>query len=76
MHYTATTFPDGPALGCALYLRRCEAFGYIEPQLRDLWIDILDDQGDILVEVPVSARGFNYLRRVLRFTMEESCTTP
>lgn len=70
VHYTATTFPNDPRGGCELALRRCDAFGYLANELGDLWVDLLDDIGDIVQEVPLTRRGFEYLRRTLRFRRE------
>ncbi len=70
VHYTATTFPGNPYSGCEITIRRCEAFGHLKSAHPDLWVDVLDEDGDILQEVPISRRGFEYLRRVLRFQRE------
>lgn len=69
--YTATTFPDGPWRGCELTLRRCMAFGYLVEE-SDLIIDVLDENGDIIQDYSVSRDGFEYLRRVLQFRVEEA----
>ena len=74
LHYTATTFPDGPYAGVEITIRRLEAFGYLREPHPNLSVDILDAAGDILNEVPISRRGFEYLRRVLRFRREETCS--
>lgn len=75
-HYTAHTFPKGGYEGCELTLRRCEAFGYLVPQpgslVGDLFIDVLDIEGDILNTIGLTARGWNYLRRVLKFRREST----
>jgi hypothetical protein len=70
-HFTGTTFPDGPYSGCSLILRRLEAFGMIPSQDVDQWVDVLDENGDILHEVPVTTKGFEYLRRKLKFVREQ-----
>ena len=70
IHYTATTFPNNPLTGCNLMLHRCKAFGYLSEKQGDLWIDILNAEGDILTEIGVSASGFQYLRRKLQFKKE------
>lgn len=68
-YYTATTFPGDPRGGCDLYLRR------IRSHLRDtgdnMVIDILNADGDVIQDFPVDRAGFAYLRRVLRFRVEE-----
>lgn len=76
VNYSGTTFPNNPYAGCEMMLRRCEAFGHVWPlpedqSLPDLFIDVLDAQGDILLEVPISKKGFEYLRSKLRFVREE-----
>ncbi|MFV5212726.1 hypothetical protein ACLIIZ_03225 [Azonexus caeni] len=74
IHYTATTFPNGPRAGCELYLRRMECFGYLVgvpgDKLEDLWVDVLDVNGDILQEWPINRNGMEYLRRTFRFVRE------
>lgn len=69
-HFTGTTFPDAPFSGCALMLRRLEAFGMIADKDADQWVDVLAANGDILHEVPVTPKGFSYLRRTLKFERE------
>ena len=70
-HFTGTTFPGNPLQGCALVLRRLEAFGMIAHKDVDQWVDVLADNGDILHEVPVTIKGFEYLRRTLKFVREQ-----
>lgn len=74
IHYTATTFPNGPRAGCELYLRRMGCFGHLAgvpgDKLEDLWVDVLDAQGDILQEWPINRKGMEYLRRTFRFVRE------
>jgi hypothetical protein len=69
-HFTGTTFPDGAYEGCALTLRRMDVFGMIADGDADQWVDVLDENGDILHEVPVTPNGFKYLRRVLGSRLE------
>jgi|GEM_PF-5229052 len=70
-HFTATTFPQGAREGCALYLRRLEAFGMIGVEKDDQWVDVLDVQGDIVHEVPLTKRGFEWLRGQFKFVLED-----
>jgi hypothetical protein len=70
-HFTGTTFPEDPLQGCSLMLRRLEAFGMIADADADQWVDVLADNGDILHEVPVTIKGFEYLRRTLKFVREK-----
>jgi hypothetical protein len=65
--YEGTTFPRNPWAGCELYLRRCRAFGFLVSDERDLLIDVLDADGDIIQDYPISRQGFEYLRRTLKF---------
>jgi len=69
-HYEATTFPANPFNGCSMYLRRC--FGDLKEDDSNLSIDVLDENGDIIQEYPITRKGFNYLRMVLKFKVE--CT--
>lgn len=74
VHYSATTFPNNPRAGCELILRRMGCFGHLAgvagDKLNDLWVDVLDAQGDILQEWPITRKGIEYLRRTLRFVRE------
>jgi len=74
VHYSATTFPQNPRGGCELTLRRLGGFGHLTgvpgDKLEDLWVDVLDAQGDILQEWPITRKGMEYLRRTLRFVRE------
>lgn len=64
--YESVTFPGDPKRGVTLYMKRLAAFGYL---LDDgpLFIDILDDNDDILDTYHVSRDGFEYLRSKLKF---------
>lgn len=70
VHYTATTFPENPKAGCERTLRIANVTGELgrvgEP-LGDLWLDVLDENGDIIQEWPVGPKCFEHLRRKLRF---------
>lgn len=77
IHYTATTFPDGPYQGCEKTIRRMESFGHLPPRVPgsltgNLFVDVLDADGDILDTLEVSRAGFEYMRRVLRFRREST----
>lgn len=73
VNYTATTFPDAPRAGCERTLRIARVTGELgragDP-LGDLWLDVLDENGDILQEWPVGPKCFAHLRRKLRFVRE------
>lgn len=66
-YYEAITFPDDPRGGCELYLRRCKICGYLKDDGNGLVIDVLDEQGDVVQDFPITRQGFEYLRRTLRF---------
>jgi len=55
-------------------LRILDATGHLNgrpgAKLDDLWVDVLDESGDILQEWPIDRRGFEYLRTKLRFVRE------
>ena len=70
-HFTGTTFPENPFQGCSLVVRRLEAFGMIADADADQWVDVLADNGDILHEVPVTLKGFEYLSRTLKSVREK-----
>lgn len=65
--YEATTFPKDPWAGCELYLRRCEATGYLKDDGAGILVDVLTKDHDIVQDYPLSRRGLNYLRRQLKF---------
>ena len=63
--YEAITFPANPIAGCHLYLRRCG--GELRDDGSHCLIDVLDASGDVVQDFPVTRRGFEYLRRALKF---------
>lgn len=71
VNYTATTFPQDPYGGCEITMRRCEAFGYLKDPHPDLLIDVLGEDGSIIQGFGISKKGFEYLRRALRFVRDE-----
>ncbi len=66
--YSTITF-DHPWRGCNFWLRRLSAVGMVTKK-SDMMIEILDDNDDIIQEVPITKKGFEYLRRKLRFRWE------
>lgn len=77
IHYTGTTFPKNPYAGCEITIRRMECFGHLMPRepgplKGNLFVDILDADGDILDTLAVTREGFEYMRRVLRFRREST----
>jgi len=69
-HYEATTFPNKPFAGCELWLRRCQAVGFLKKDAGNLVIDVLDENGDILQDFPLTRQGLKYLRSKLKFKVE------
>lgn len=64
-HYEAITFPQNPRGGCGMWLRRC--LGQLRDEGSNLLIDVLDENGDIIQDYPITRDGFEYLRRSLKF---------
>ena len=73
-NYQSITFPGNTFQGCELYLRRC--FDELKDDGSHLMIDILDINGDIIQEYSITKKGFNYLRRVLKFKIDEKMRMP
>ena len=63
--YDAITFPCNPRAGVSIYLRRCLA--HLQDDGSHCLLDILDKQGDIVQDYPITHSGFEYLRRSLKF---------
>lgn len=77
IHYTPTAFEGDSYKGCEITIRRMETFGMITlpepgPLVGNLFVDVLDEGEDILETYPVTRKGFEYMRRVLRFRKEPS----
>ena len=73
--YEGTTFPRNPYAGVHMWLRRLVAFGYCsgieaDSPIGDLSIDVLAENGDILHTFNITRKGFEYLRRTLKFRQE------
>jgi len=74
-YYQAVTFPNNPRSGCELYLRRCMAFGYLtNPENTPLIVDILDEEGLVIQDFGITPEGFEYLRKTLKFRVDQSVT--
>jgi len=74
-YYEATTFPENPWQGCEVYLRRLAFLGHLredEEEGQEIVIDVLNANGDIIQDFPVSKQGFNLLRRWLKFKVDTS----
>lgn len=63
--YDAITFPGNPRGGCSMYLRRCQ--GQLLDDDSDCMIDVINKDWDIIAEYPITTKGFEYLRRTLKF---------
>lgn len=72
VYYEGVTFPQGPRSGCDLYLRRASICGKIgdEGTGSDYTLDILNSDGDILVELPIERKAARYLIDKLRIRVE------
>jgi len=69
-YYEATTFPENPWQGCEMYLRRCAAFGMLKEDGGHIVLDVLDKNGDVVQDFPLTREGLRYLRREFRFRVE------
>lgn len=72
IYYTAMTWDENPAGHVDMYLRRIGIYGR-DPKREDrspLALDLLAENGDILDTVAINRREFEYLRRHLRFRLE------
>ena len=68
-YYEATTFPQNPWQGCEMYLRRCKAFGFLKGD-GEIVLDVLDKNGDVIQDFPLTRKGLRYLRKEFRFKVE------
>jgi len=69
--YEATTFPKNPWAGCEMYLRRCNFLGWLKEDGSKIVLDVLDRNGDIIQDFPLTRDGLRYLRSHLRFKVEK-----
>ena len=76
--YDPVTFPNDPRGGCLLYLRRCQAFGYLveDSPVEDspFMVDVLDENDDIVQDYSLTREGFNWLKRALDTRVEDTNT--
>lgn len=75
--YEGTTFPRNPHAGVLMLLRRLVAFGFCsgveaDSPIGNLGVDILAENGDILHTFNITRKGFEYLRRTLKFRVERT----
>lgn len=68
--YEATTFPPNPFAGCHIWLRRCQAVGFLTEDAGNIVIDVLDANGDIVQDFPLTRPGLKYLRTKLKFKVD------
>lgn len=71
--YTAFTSARGPEYARAWVrkmLLQARVVGKLETDDADIMLDVLDEEGDIIDEVPIDREAFEYLRRKLRFRWE------
>lgn len=69
-YYEATTFPKAPWSGCHRMLRKLAVIGGISSEATDLVLDILDEEGDVIQDFNLTKKGFEYLRRTLKFKVD------
>lgn len=67
--YTPTFFTKRWA-GTELTLARMNCFGMFDNPHPDLMLDVLDENGDIVQDFAINRKGFEYLRRILRFRLD------
>lgn len=72
VYYEGITFPGGPRSGCDMYLRRASICGKIGDAGigSDYTLDILNENGDILEELPIERKAARYLIEKLRIRVE------
>ena len=69
-YYEATTFKHDPWGWCHTYLRRLAIFGFLADDGSGIVLDVLDENGDIIQDFPLTREGLNWLRREFRFKVE------
>jgi hypothetical protein len=67
-HYSAVTF-EYPRRGCDQWLWRLSLLGYVVAE-SDWMLDVLNEDDDIIQEVPITQKGFEYLRARWHFRWE------
>jgi hypothetical protein len=70
--YTAVTFPRDPFAGCERTIRQARACGFIATDADYGVLDVLNEQGDIVADYAVTARGFRWLKRRLGLVVAAS----
>jgi hypothetical protein len=68
--YEGVTFPSNPWQGCELHLRRCDFFGWLKSG-DSIVVDVLDSNGDVVQDFPITKAGFEYLRGKLKFRVDK-----
>lgn len=69
--YEATTFPERPWGGCEWTLRKLRACGMLADDGAMIVLDVLDETEAVVQDFPLTREGFEYLRRTLRFRVED-----
>ena len=74
VHFTASSFKRGLS-DLQLFVRRMECFGMIEAQpesmIGERFVDVLAENGDILLTLAVNRKGFEYMRAKLQARREQ-----
>ena len=67
VYYEAVTFPDSPRAICDMYLRRAAICGKIGDGVSSPYtVDLLNEDGDTLVELPIERKAARYLVEKLK----------
>lgn len=71
VYYQGVTFVENPRANCDMYLRRAAICGKIGEGVESAYtIDVLDEAGDILVELPAERKAARYLIEKLKIRVE------
>ena len=69
--YEAVTWPENPRGICDMYLRRAAICGRIGSSVESAYtVDLLNADGDIIMELPIERRAARYLVERLRLRVE------
>lgn len=71
VYYEGMTFPSGPRSAIDMYLRRASICGRIGVGVDSPYtVDILDEDGEVLTELPIERKAARYLIEKLRIKVE------
>ncbi len=66
VNYEPVTFPKDPYRGCWQTLRHARVCGSLEVPDSNYCVDVLDENEDIIQELQVERKAFNFLKRRLK----------